>query len=177
MNNRSLTSWLAAISILLFFSIASADQPDATPPKELPFPKLKSLGGGYYPDAAKARGVEGKVIIGFDIAANGRATNIGVVYSDDRVFEKMSMDILKSAIFELPKDEDGQVIHESRYRLGFVYCLPPSSLDSTFPMRVLPPVVVSGSRIRGSPVRNPPAAGATGQCAEVQWSQNKKKSS
>jgi TonB family protein len=167
MKNRPIRLRLAAISILLLFSIASADQPDATPPKELPFPKLKPGKPFFYPDAAKARGVEGKVIIGFDIDANGRATNISMVYSDDRVLEKGPMDFLKSAVFELPKGEDGHVIHESRYRLGFVYCLPPSSLDVTFPMRVLPPVVVSGSRIRGSPVRNPPAAGATGPCAKV----------
>lgn len=166
------TSWLvsciAAMSIVLAFPIGSlADQPDSAAARQLPLPKVKSSKGIYYPAPALRVGLEGTVVIGFDIAANGRATNIALISSDDKVFEQPSMELLKSATFELPKGTDGQDIHEARYRLGLVFCLPPSSLDDTFTMRVIP-IVVSSTRIRGSPVRNPPAPGATGWCAKVE---------
>ena len=162
-------SWLVrsvvGIAIILAFPIRGlADHSDSAAASQPPLPKMKSTKGLYYPDGAKRVGAEGKVIIGFDIAADGRATNIALISSDGKIFEQPSMELLKSATFELPKGNDGQDIHEARYRLGLVFCLPPSSLDDTFPMRVIP-IVVSSTRLRGSPVQNPPASSATGQCA------------
>lgn len=163
-----LVTCLAVISILMAFtSGVLADQPESEAARQSPLPKIKIDRGLAYPDAAKRLGAEGKVILGFDIAADGRATNISLVSSDDPIFEKPAMDLLKVATFELSKAENGELIHETRYRLGLVFCLPPSSLDDTFPMRVIP-IVVSSTRIRGSPIRNPPARGAVGQCARVQ---------
>jgi TonB family protein len=164
-------SWLlaciAAVSILLAVPIGGlADQPDSAAPKQPPLPKMKVSKGIYYPLTALRDGLEGTVVIGFDIAANGRASNIALISADAKVFEQPSLELLKSATFELPKGNDGQDIREARYRFGLVFCLPPSSLDDTFPMRALP-IVVSSTRIPGSPVRNPPAADATGQCAKV----------
>src|ERR1700733_9726193 len=128
-----LVECVAAISIILAFPIGGlADEADSTAARQPPLPKMKIGAGIYYPDAAKRLGIEGKVIIGFDIATDGRATNVSLVSSDDTIFEKPAMDLLKSATFELPKGENGEVIHETRYRLGMVFCLPPSSLDDHF---------------------------------------------
>jgi len=161
--------WLiAAMSLLLAFPIEGlAEKPDSSTGRQPLLPKMKSGKGIYYPDPALRIGLEGTVVIGFDIAANGHATNIALISSDDKIFEQPSLELLKSTVFELPKDSDGQDIHEGRYRLGVVFCLPPSSLDDTFPVRVIP-IVVSSTRIRGSPVRNPPAPDATGRCAKAQ---------
>jgi TonB family protein len=166
MTNSWVLTCIATILFFLAFPVGGlADQFDSAATKPPPLPKLKSVGKGVaYPDAAKRVGVEGKVIIGFDIAADGRAINISLVSSDDTVFEKPAMELLRSATFELPKRADGAIIHETRYRAGFVFCLPPSSLDDNFPMPVIP-IVISSTRMRGSPIRNPPPAGATGQCA------------
>jgi outer membrane biosynthesis protein TonB len=113
------------------YSIRSlADPSDSATASQPPLPKVKSSKGVYYPDPAKRLGAE--VIIGFDIAANGRATIIALISSDDKIFEQPSMELLKSATFELPKGNDGQDIHEARYRLGLVFSLPPSAWMTSF---------------------------------------------
>jgi TonB family protein len=143
-----------------------ADPADAVTSQRSPLPKIKNSGGLYYPDVAKLRGMEGKVIVAFDIDGNGRAKNASLVFSDSQLFVKPSMDYVATLSFELPKTENGAEIRLPRYRVGFVFCLPPSSLDDSFAVPVMP-VIVSGSRIRGAPVQNPPSSGATGQCAKV----------
>ena len=80
---------VAGISIILAFPMGGlADQQDSAAARQPPLPKMKSSKGLYYPDAAKRVGAEGKVIIGFDIAANGRATDISLISSDDKIFEQ-----------------------------------------------------------------------------------------
>jgi TonB family protein len=65
---------------------------------------------------AKRNGLEGKVLVAFDIVAGGRVANPAIIFSDERIFEKTAMEFM--------------------------------------------------SGVRGSPIRNPPAAGAIGRCAK-----------
>jgi hypothetical protein len=55
---------------------------------------------------------------------------------------------------------DNPLWRYQRYHIGFVFCIPPSDLVETFGIAALP-VTISTNRIPGSPIRNPPAAGAT----------------
>lgn len=167
MRKASIALRFAASVLLIAYPLyGMADQSDAVTSQPSPLPKIKSGGALYYPDAAKVRGLEGQVIVAFDIDEKGRARNTALVFADSQLFVKPSMDYVASLSFELPKTENGTEIRQSRYRVGFVFCLPPSSLDDTFAVPVMP-VIVSASRIRGAPVQNPPISGATGQCAKV----------
>jgi TonB family protein len=167
MRKTSIALRFAASLVLIAYPVyGMADQSDAVTSEPSTLPKIKTSKGLYYPDRAKLLGQEGKVIVAFDIAENGQATNSSLVFSDNNLFVKPSMDFVASLSLELPKTESGTEIRQARYRIGFVFCLPPSSLDDTFAVPVIP-VVVSGSRIPGAPVRNPPATGASGQCTKV----------
>lgn len=48
-----------------------------------------------YPAAAIARELEGHVIVQFDVMANGTVTNVTVIESSDRIFEKSAKDAAK----------------------------------------------------------------------------------
>jgi len=57
-------------------------------------PSLKSSKGIYYPDAAKRVGLEGKVLVAFDIVADGRVANLSIIFSDDSAFEKSAKEYM-----------------------------------------------------------------------------------
>lgn len=42
-------------------------------------PPLKNSKGIYYPEAAKRAGLEGKVLVAFDIVADGRVANLSII--------------------------------------------------------------------------------------------------
>jgi TonB family protein len=166
---KSVWAWRFVSSFILIAAgslagMAGESGTAPTPPPALP--KIKASKALIYPDKALRLGLEGKVVIAFDIDAQGRAMNSSMVSSDDDLFVKSSLDFVAGLYFDLPKDEHGAEMRQARYRIGFVFCLPPSSLDDSFAVPVWP-IIVSASRIRGSPVRNPPAKGATGQCAKA----------
>lgn len=145
----------------------SADEPAEASPPHLTLPKIASRQGIHYPDAARVRGLEGKVLIAFDITPEGRPTNGALIDSDDDLFTKAATEYLANLRFEVPH---GDTVPGSsfvgRYRIGFVFCLPPSSLDDTFAVPAVP-IVISGFRIPGSPIKHPPPPGASGQCSKV----------
>jgi hypothetical protein len=117
----------------------------------------------YYPDALKRFGLEGKVLAAFDVGPDGRVTNLSIIFSDESAFENIVKEYMSGLRFEVPSNWANSANRFERYHMGFVFCLPPSSLDTTFGVAVSP-VIISGSRIPGAPIRNPPAAGATGRC-------------
>jgi TonB family protein len=126
-------------------------------------PPLKSSKGIYYPEAAKRVGLEGKVLVAFDIVADGRADNLSIVFSDDSAFESAAKEYTSGLRFEVPSNWANSESRYQRYHIGFVFCIPPSSLVGTFGVAASP-VTISTNRIPGSPIRNPPTAGATGAC-------------
>ena len=159
---------VAPIIVMLFINAGStlAAGPISANGVQATLPKFKSARNIYYPDKAKRLGLEGKVLIAFDITVDGLPTNGAVISSDDELFTKAATEYITNLRFEVPQGDTASGSSLGRYRIGFVFCLPPSALDDTFAVPAFP-VVISGSRIPGSPIRHPPAPDASGQCARV----------
>lgn len=144
------------------FSSAIAMGDDAWELPKLPahdFPNDRD----WYPLPARAQGVEGRVLLGFDISSDGRTKKISVIWAengDNGVLATSARQMLTVFRFRVPADwaESGAW---RRWRLGFVYRLFPSgqALDFAIPVE---PVVITGSRLRGAPVRSKPAPGESG---------------
>src|ERR1700761_5425807 len=146
-----------------FFATAQEPSDGASEPQKLP--PFKSTSSPYYPDDALRHGVEGKVLIAFDIAGSGRGANSEILFSAGKVFDKFVMDFISGLRFELPSTWENSKDHYQRYHMGFLFCIPPSGLVAEFGIPTVP-VVISGGRLPGTSVRNPPPRGAVGQCAK-----------
>jgi TonB family protein len=122
--------------------------------------------GGYYPDKAKRLGLEGRALVEFNIDADGQSKQLSIVFADDATFAHMATTIISGARFDVPTDWVASGHEEQRYRLGLVFCLPPSSQMDTF-TETTDTVVIKGSRIPGSPIRHPPSPGTAGKCMQT----------
>jgi hypothetical protein len=74
--------------------------------------------------------------------------------------------LLEAISFDVPSDWETSSLGSLRYRLGMVYCLPPSGQTETFPESVST-MIITAARISGAPVRHPVHAGAYGRCAQA----------
>jgi TonB family protein len=158
----SLVALLVAI-VLIYPMHGVADEPLSTASEQQKLPPIKSSKGVYYPEAAKRVGLEGKVLIAFDIVADGRVANLAILFSDESAFENTAKEYMSGLRFEVPSNWASSASRYQRYHIGFVFCIPPSDLVGTFGIAASP-VTISTNRIAGSPIRNPPVAGATGTC-------------
>jgi TonB family protein len=161
---RTISVILLVAIALLHSSRGVADGSPGVVSEKETLPPLKSNKGIYYPESAKRTGLEGKVLVAFDIVKDGRVANLSVLFSDDGVFESTAKEYMSGLRFDVPSDWATSQSHFERYHIGFVFCIPPSSLVETFGIAASP-VIISTNRIPGSPIRNPPAAGTTGPCA------------
>lgn len=57
-----------------------------------------------YPKSAKEKGIEGRVIVSFDVETDGRLTNLSITKSVDSRLDKEALRIIK----KMPKWEPGQ---------------------------------------------------------------------
>ena len=152
------------IAIALIHSLgAVADESPEVVSEQQTLPPVKSSKDIYYPDAAKRAGLEGTVLVAFDIVKDGRVANLSILFSDGGVFESTAKEYMSGLRFEVPSNWASSASRYQRYHIGFVFCIPPSDLVETFGIAASP-VTISTNRIPGSPIRNPPAAGATGPC-------------
>ena len=157
---------LVAIA-LIHSSHGVADESPGVVSEKQTLPPVKSSKGIYYPEPAKRAGLEGKVLVAFDIVKDGRVANLSILFSDDGVFESTAKEYMSGLRFDVSSDWATSQSRYERYHIGFVFCIPPSSLVETFGIAASP-VTISTNRIPGSPIRNPPAAGATGPCVSYQ---------
>lgn len=119
----------------------------------------------WYPLPARWNGLEGRVLVGFDIGSDGRTKNISVIWAEDQVFAANTVQLLSVVRYHVPPDWASSGARR-RWRLGFVYCLVPSGQSDEFAIPV-EKVTVSGSRLSGRPVLTKPAVGASGSCAQA----------
>jgi TonB family protein len=147
----------------IFHVRASADEASNAPSTSPALPLLKSSKDIYYPQMAKQVGLEGKVLVAFDIAADGSVAHSSIIFADEGGFEGVAKEYLAGLQFVVPSNWANSPARYQRYHLGFVFCIPPSSLAATFEVAASP-VTIKTNRIPGSPVRNPPALGAAGPC-------------
>jgi TonB family protein len=149
--------------LVLLIATASIYPLRAVADESQTLPPLKSSKGINYPEAAKRVGLEGKVLVAFDIVADGRVDNVSIILADDSAFERTAREYMSGLRFEVPSNWASSESRYHRYHIGFVFCIPPSSLVGTFGVAASP-VTISTNRIPGSPIRNPPTDGATGPC-------------
>lgn len=100
----------------------------------------------WYPDAARGRDAEGRVLLGFDITDDGRAANVSVIWSENRMFDSSAVGLVRSVHFKVPTDwaRTGAL---TRWRLGVVYRLSPGSCQSDAFAIPVQKVYITGSRL------------------------------
>ena len=160
---RVFTKGIAALVAAACCSAATTNTTDdsAWEIPKLPHPKYR-LDRDWYPTLARERGLEGRVLVGFDITAAGLARNVSVIWSEDPVFESTVISFLKEAKFTAAGDSSSWDAAR-RWRLGFVYCLFPSGQPDQFAIPV-EKIYITGSRLRSAPVRTVPKPNSRGSC-------------
>jgi TonB family protein len=116
----------------------------------------------WYPADAQRTGLEGRVLVAFDITADGRAKSISVLWAEDSLLGVGAVQLLKGIRFKVPPDW-GTADLSRRWRLGFVYRLCPSGQTGDFAIPV-ETVYITGSRLRGAPVHTAPANKQSDTC-------------
>ena len=126
---------------------------------EVPRRQILEKGQSYYPAKALRLGQEGRVVVAFDIGADGRARNAAVVSSEEPALDAAALAVLANRRFDTTTATEGRP-----YRMGVAFCLRPSSQPVSFDAGV-EQVIISGSRIPGGPVKNPWTEGASKACS------------
>src|ERR1700735_415572 len=94
---------------------AADESVDATPAKQVLPPYKMTNKDIFYPDRAKRDGVEGKVLVAFDIAAGGRIANLAILDSDNSAFEATAREYMSELKFDLPSSWANSPAHLIRY--------------------------------------------------------------
>src|SRR3954466_6358920 len=115
-----------AAAIVICSAAAIADETPSTPAQLRPVPKSEIINQNesFYPAKAQRLGQEGRVVMAFDIRANGRVTNALVVSSEEPALDSAALAVLANRKFEVAA---GEASEGRPYRLGVAFCLRPSS--------------------------------------------------
>lgn len=142
-----------------------ADEPvAASDPFQLPkLPPMDfSQTWNPYPPRAATAGLEGRVLVAFDITSAGSAQRISILWTEDALLASSAEQMLSKAHFKVPADWQTSGAWR-RWRLGFIYCLPPSSQSDEFGVPV-ETVLITVSRLHGAPERHPPDPNSASPC-------------
>ena len=127
-------------------------------------PQIRAwLSNDWYGDAARRAGLEGRVLLAFNITPDGRAKNPSVIWAEDTTLAANALEFLKSSRFKVPSHW-GAEDRWRRWRLGVVFRLCPSSGQSAEFAIPEETVYVTGSRMTGAPVRTAPSAERPDTC-------------
>jgi hypothetical protein len=86
----------------------------------------------WYPDALARAGVEGKLLVGFNVTARGPIANLAVIDVADHCLADATLRLLKSAHFEESPGELRREFLRERHHFGLVLCIPPSAMDESY---------------------------------------------
>jgi TonB family protein len=152
----------AAVLVALLGITASVYGDDsATEPR---LPRIEATGSlDFYPPAALRDGIEGRVLIAFDITPAGRTTNVALVWGENAILNAMALRSVSNYQFAVPADWGSSGLQQ-RWRLGFVYCIPPSSQSDEFAVPNAAVVYVRGTRLAGTPVLHKPDSSVSSVC-------------
>jgi TonB family protein len=102
----------------------------------------------WYPVKAIRLELEGRVLIGFDIGADGHTKNIAVIWSETPAFDSIAMEMLKETRFTVPANwaRTGAL---TRWRAGIVFRLVPSCQSDQFAVPVTK-ILVTEPRLPGA---------------------------
>jgi TonB family protein len=153
---------LATTLVLCSVPVIAEDAPSSpAQPQKPPKSEIINQNLAFYPAKAQRLGQEGRVVMAFDIRADGRVANAVVVSSEEPGLDAAALDVLKNRKFEVPA---GGASEGRPYRLGVAFCLRPSSQPTDFEEGV-ERTVITRSRIPGAPVKNPWKEGASKVCS------------
>jgi TonB family protein len=108
----------------------------------------------YYPVGAVRAGIEGRVLVAFDITSAGLAKDVSVLWSENSLLATHTVQLLERAQFKVLPDSDAAGDWR-RWRAGFVYCLQPSGQSDEFAIPVQKIYLLS-ARLPGAPIRSTP---------------------
>jgi hypothetical protein len=156
-----------ALALVASWRPILADEPSADSGWELPkLPHLTlSTREDWYGPQAKLLGVEGRVLVAFDITAAGATKNVSILWGENALLGAHTTRLLSGVHFDVPKDWATSGAGR-RWRVGFVYCLVPSGQSDEFAIPV-EKVYINGSRLPGAPVHTSPPPKASGQCGSA----------
>ena len=145
--------------------VAAANESTAVVRPKLP--PAKSIDNVlYYQEEARRLGREGRVELEFNIGADGKANHVAVLLADDQMLARDARKLLGAISFEVPGDWRASGLAALRYRLGMVYCLPPSGQNEQF-SEDISKLTITAARVPGAPIRHPVRAGAYGRCTQA----------
>ncbi len=140
---------------------------ESTPAARLKLPPAKSIDNVlYYREQSRRLGREGRIELEFNIRSDGKANHVAVLLADDRALARDARELLGAIRFDVPQDWQNSALGSARFRLGMVYCLPPSGQNEQFPEDVSK-MIITAARVPGAPVRHPVRPGAYGRCAQA----------
>jgi len=155
-----------AVSVAGAIGLAVAAN-ESTPAARPKLPPAKSIDNVlYYQEQARRLGREGRVELEFNIGADGKANHVAVLLADDQMLARDARKLLGAIRFDVPNGWQASGLDSLRYRLGMVYCLPPSGQSEQFPEEVSK-LTITAARVPGAPVRHPVHPGADGRCAQA----------
>jgi TonB family protein len=144
---------IAILTLVLGIANASiaAEAGDAewdgwAPPK---LPHFTFPNESFYPVEALRRGVEGRVLVGFDITTDGKAKNISVIWAEDQRLADAAQHMMSTSRFDVPADWASSGAWQ-RWRAGFVFCMVPGKQSGEFAIPV-DIITVRGSRTPNYP--------------------------
>jgi TonB family protein len=161
---KSATALAVAVSLIAILVVPPAVFGGDSTSEEANLPRIESTGSlDFYPPAALRDGVEGRVLIGFDITPAGLTKNVSLIWGENGTLNAMAVRVVTNYHFAVPSgwETTGAL---QRWRLGFVYCIPPSSQSDEFAVGPAGKVYIRGARLPGAPVRNKPEPGASSVC-------------
>ena len=158
------TRWGAAACALVIAVVVSStsaiaeDAPSSSAAQPLPKGELISRDETFYPAKAKRLGQEGRVLIAFDIGANGLVTNPVVVSTEESALNSAALAVVRNVKYAVSEASTGRP-----YRMGVAFCLAPSGQPVNFDEGIAR-TIITGSRIPGSTPKIPWKEGSAREC-------------
>jgi TonB family protein len=125
---------------------ASPPPPEGVPSEPLPLleaPSLADFVEAPYPEAARAAGLEGSVLLGIEIDASGAVTRVDVLRPAGHGFDEVAAEAARQMRFTPARDATGPVPVVIEFEYGFSLAETPTDLSSS-PDAPPPPIVLDG---------------------------------
>jgi TonB family protein len=153
------------LMMAVWWAIALASDDGTSVNRKLPqFQFVMSKGQDWYGATAKRQGLEGRVLVAFNITTDGQAKDVSVIWTEDSVLGANTLQLMKAIRFKMPPDW-GPADVWRRWQVGFVYRLCPSGQPGEFAIPV-EPIYITGSRLPGAPVRTMPVTKESDACTQ-----------
>jgi TonB family protein len=93
--------------------VADAAPPPSTPAAPTPRPRVVSIPRLVLPEEARARAIEGSVLVFADVAADGSLTRARVVRTEHEILNEAALACVRGARFEPARDAGGRAVAAS----------------------------------------------------------------